>query len=76
MIEVNIEADSQEEFDAKRADLAKAIIGPKAIAPRKAYHHYQNELMGLADRMHERRTAQMKKEISVVIDRAIAREKS
>jgi len=73
MIEVKISADTQEEFDAKRADLAKAVIGPKAITPRKAYHRYQNDLLDYVNALYLKRIAQMKREIDVVIRRAQAR---
>ena len=45
MIEVEISADSQEEFDLKRADLVKAIAGISPIAPRRAFHQFQNDMM-------------------------------
>lgn len=75
MLEVEISVDSQEEFDAKRADLVKAIAGVSPIAPRRAFHQFQNDMMDYYNERFAIYMEQIKSEIEGVLQRKEKTEK-
>lgn len=69
MIKVEIEADSQEEFDEKRIEIVKALMGNDPLKPRRAVHRFQNEMMDYYDDRFKQHLEHIKKEIKGVLDR-------
>lgn len=66
-MKVHIEAESQEEFDQKRYDLVKALIGVSPVATRKGYYRYQNDMLEYFGEIFDQRMKEMKAQISEVI---------
>ncbi len=69
MIKIDIEADSQNEFDEKRIEIVKALMGNIPLKPRKAVHRFQNELSDYYDKRFRQHLEKIKKEVGEVLDR-------
>lgn len=69
MIKLNIEANNQEEFDEKRDDIVKALVGFKSIQPRRAVHRFQNESMDYFDKRYRLYLNKIKEEIAEILNR-------
>lgn len=69
MMEVQIDASSQEEFDEKKEILAKALIGTKPVKPKRAIHRYQNETMDFFDDLFKKYLDKIKLDIGKILDK-------
>lgn len=65
-MKIHIEADSQEEFDEKKFDLVKALVGNPPIAPRDGYYQFQNEMMEYFNNIFKFRMSRIKGEIAEI----------
>ncbi len=68
-MKVEIQADSQEEFDEKRTEIVKVLVGNIPLKPRKAVHRFQNEMMKFFDDRFKEHLEKIKKEIGEVLNR-------
>ena len=67
-MKVTIEASSQEEFDAKRDDLASLIKGGvPALQPRRSTVKAQNEILDHWDARYNKMVTALKEEISQIL---------
>ena len=67
MIEVIFRADSQEEFDQKRSDIIKALIGSNGKVPRRPRLKAQGQLHAQADSVFKHHMKEAKNEIEEML---------
>lgn len=66
-MKVTIEASSQEEFDAKRDELAKLVKSSEAIKPRRSVLPVQNEILDHWDSKFNKMLGNLKEEIDRIL---------
>lgn len=71
MVRVDFHAESQEEFDAKRSEIVKALIGSNPIAPRQGYYRFQNEMLDYFNSRFDAHVDEIKKEIANILKRKL-----
>ena len=68
MMEVRITAGSQEEYDLKKSEFLKALVGIAPLKPRRAVHKFQNEMMDHFDVRFKHHLEEIKKRIEKVLN--------
>ena len=67
MIEIDIQADSQEEYNEKKDRIVRAFIGKNPLSPKRSNFKFQNDNFDLLNNRFKRCIEDIKSEIDIIL---------